>query len=95
MPVAVSPIDRQLRSVLREFVFDRSDQFARLLVDRTFSVEVVVVFGDGEDAFARNIFSAQDVFKEWNYVFFGFGTAEGDNKNGVVVHACGLNFPCG
>ena len=92
MPIAISPIDGQLRSMLREFVFDRSNQFAGLLVDGTFSVEVVVMLGDGEKPFARNVASAQDVFQEGNYILFGFGTTEGDNKNGVVVHACGLSF---
>jgi hypothetical protein len=92
MPVAIAPIDGQLRSMLREFLFDRGDKLAGLLVDGTFSVEVVVMFGDGEKALARNVASAQDIFKEGNYILFGFGTAEGDNKNGVVVHAGGLGF---
>ena len=60
MPVAIPPIDRQLRATsrkfgLREFVFDRRDQIAGLLVDRAFAVEVVVVLGDGQHALARDV----------------------------------------
>ncbi len=80
MPVAISPVDRQLRPVLGEFVFERGDQFPRLLVDGALAVEMVVVLGDGQHAFARNISSAQNIFEERNHLVRRFRTAEGDNK---------------
>ena len=72
--------------MLRQFILQRCDQFSRLLVDRALAVEVVVVLGDRQHAFARNIPSAQHVFEERNHIFRGLRPTEGDNKNGVVVH---------
>jgi hypothetical protein len=57
-----------------------------LLVDGALALEVVVVFGDGEQAFARNVASAQDGFEEGNYIFLRFGTTERNHKDSVVVH---------
>ena len=52
--------------MLCEFRGQCGDQFARLLVDGTLAVEMVVVLGDGEHALARDIASAQHVFEERN-----------------------------
>jgi hypothetical protein len=60
---------------------------ARLLIDRTLAFEMVVVLGDGEHALAGNVSSAQDVFEKGNHILPRFGTAEGDDEQGVVVHA--------
>src|SRR5262252_6606358 len=95
MPVSVSPIDRKIGAVLRKFILDRRNQVARLLVDGTLSIEVVIVFGDGQHALAGNVASAKDVFEEGNHVIVTLRTAEGDNQDCVVVHAhdlasCGL-----
>src|SRR5580692_715191 len=86
MPVAIAPVDRQLRAVLREFVLESGDQFAGLLVDGAFATEMVVVLGDGQHTFARNVSATQYVFEEGDYVVGGFWAAEGDNENGVVIH---------
>ena len=90
MPIPVSPVNREIRPVLRELVLDRRDQVAGLLVDGTFSIEVVVVFGDGEHAFAWNISSTQHVFQEGNHVIVTLRTTEGDNQERVVVHFVGV-----
>ena len=91
MPVAVSPIDWKIWSVLRELVLDRSDQFSRLLIDRTLAIEVVVVFRDGEHSLARDVASAEHVFEEGNHVVVAFGTAERNNQECVVAHASDEN----
>ena len=79
MPVAIAPIDRQLRAVLGQFVLERGDQFPGLLVDGAFTAEMVVVLGDGQHAFARNISAAQDIFEEGDHIVRGFWPTEGDN----------------
>src|SRR5579871_3599859 len=79
MPVAISPIDWKVRTVLCQFRLQRGDQLASLLVDGAFSVEVIVVFGDGEHALAGNISPAKDIFEERNNIFPRLRTAEGDN----------------
>src|SRR5580704_16398694 len=86
MPVAIAPVDRQLRAVLREFVLESGDQFAGLLVDGAFATEMVVVLGDGQHTFARNVSAAQYVFEEGDDIVLGFRAAEGDNENRVVIH---------
>ena len=86
MPIAVSPIDGEIRAMLSKFVFDGRDQFARLLVDWALAIEVVLVFGNREQAFARNIASAEDVFEEGNDIAVTFRTAERNHQECVVVH---------
>jgi hypothetical protein len=72
--------------MLSEFVLERGNQLAGLLVDGTLAAEMIIVFGDGEHALAGNVSSAQNIFEEWDYIFGRFGTTEGDYKNRVVVH---------
>src|SRR5580692_10035951 len=86
MPVAIAPVDRQLRAVLREFVLESGNQFAGLLVDGAFATEMVVVLGDGQHTFAGNVSAAQYVFEEGDDIVLGFRAAEGDNENRVVIH---------
>ena len=64
MPVPVSPVDREIRAVLFEFVLQRGDQFASLLVDGALALKMVVVFRDGEHALPRNVSPAKHVFKK-------------------------------
>src|SRR6202140_1991131 len=89
MPVAVSPIHGQVWFMLRKFVFEGRDQVACLLVDGAFAIEVVVVLGHREHALTWNVASAQHIFEEWDDILPGFRATEGDNKDRVVVHACG------
>src|SRR5215467_3088537 len=86
MPIAISPIDRKLGTMLRKLFFERRNQFAHLLVDGALAFEVVVMFGDGEHALAGNVASAEDVLKEGNDVFAGFWSAERDDQDAVVLH---------
>src|ERR1043166_9683725 len=77
MPVAIAPVDRQLRTVLRKFDLQCCNQIASLLVDRTLAVEMIIVLGDREHALARNISSTQYIFEKGNYIFARFGPAKG------------------
>ena len=86
MPIPVSPIDWQLRSVSLQLRFQRGDQLSRLLVNRALAFEVVVVLGYGEHALPRNIAPAQHILKKWNHLFTRFRSAERNNQNGIVVH---------
>ena len=95
MPVTVSPIHRQLRTVLRQFLLQSRDQFPNLLVDRALAAEVVIVLGDCQHAFAPNIPSSQHVFEEWDHLFRRFRAAEGNNENGVVIHEGGSTMARG
>ena len=74
--------------MLFELAFQSGNQFAGLLVDGALAVKMIVVFSDGEHAFARNVAASKHVFKKWNYVFSRFGTAEGDNQDGIVGYWC-------
>src|SRR5579863_3664826 len=95
MPVAVSPINRQLGTMLGEFGFKGRDQLPCLLVNRTLTVEMIVVLGDREHALAGNVPSPEHVFEEGNYVLMFFRTTKRNHQDGVVVHACGLRRSCG
>src|SRR5579859_1221298 len=86
MPVAVSPIDRQVRAVLSQFHFKSCNELPILVVDRALTAEVVVVFGHFKHALARHVLTAQDILQEWHDFIEAFGTPEGGNQNRVVVH---------
>src|SRR5207302_7363865 len=79
MPVPVSPVDRQLRTMLFEFAFQSGDQFASLLVDWALAVKMVVVFSDGKHSLPGNVSPPKHVLKKRNDVFSRFGTTERDN----------------
>ena len=64
MPVAVSPIDRQVRPVLGQLRFKGRDESPILVVDRALAPEAVVVFSHFQHALAWHVFPAQDVFQE-------------------------------
>ena len=86
MPVAIAPVDRQLRTVAIEFGLQRSNQLAILFVDRTLAAELVIVLGDGQHSFARNISATQHIFEEGNYLLVRLGTAERHHQQRVIVH---------
>src|SRR5215471_1429319 len=91
MPIAISPIDGKIRTVVSKFVLDGCDQITCLLVNRAFAVEVVIVFGNGEHAFARDVASAKHVFEEGDDMVMTFRTAERNHQECVVVHAVAPN----
>src|SRR5579863_3934272 len=95
MPVAIPPVHRQFRAVQREFRFQRRNQLARLLVDRTLAAEVVVVLRDREHPLARHVASPQHIFEEGNYIVRRFGPAEGDHHDCVVIHALSVEMVYG
>ena len=91
MPIAISPIHGKIRTAVSEFVLNGRYQIACLLIDRAFAIEVVIVFGNGEHAFPRDVASAKHVLEEGNDIIMTFRTAEGNHQECVVVHAVGSN----
>ncbi len=86
MPVAISPIDRQLRAMLRQLAFQGRNQSAILFIDGTLSAQLVVVLGHFQHALARNVFAPQDVLEKRHHIGGLFRSAEGNHQNGVVFH---------
>jgi len=68
-----------MRPMLFEFHFERRDQIPRLLVDRTLSIEMIVMFRHGEHPLPRYISSAQHIFEEGNYICTSFRPAKGNH----------------
>src|SRR6185312_11156712 len=85
MPVAVSPIDREMETGGFEFRFEGGDQVAALAVDGADAIEVVIVFGDFEQALAGDVAAAEDVFEERDDILALFRAAEGNEEKGVVI----------
>ena len=79
MPVAIAPVDGQVRAAGGQFGLERGDQFASLIVDGALAAELVVVLGYFEHAFARDVPAAQHIFEERDDVFAALGAAEGDD----------------
>lgn len=92
MPIPIPPIDGQMGAIALQLRFERGNQVSCLLIDGALAFEVVVVLGDGEQAFARNIASAQHGFEKGNYVFARLGSAEGNHENGVIGHGRWLDL---
>src|SRR5258706_9440329 len=86
MPVAIPPIDWQVRPVSLQLRLQRGNQVTALLVDWTLALEVVIVLSDRQHALTRNVPSTQHVFQEGNHFFPRFRSTERDHQNGVVVH---------
>src|SRR5256885_1328484 len=84
MPVAIAPIDRHLRATRSQLGIEQSNQLAHLPIDGTDAAKMVVMFGDFEHALARDIASAQHIFKERNDVSWLLRPAECDQKERVV-----------
>jgi len=57
-------------------------------VDGADAVEVIVVLGDFEHAFVRDVTAAQNVFKEGNHVLALLGSAEADEQERVIFLIC-------
>ncbi len=78
MPVAIAKVDRQMRAAVGEFPRESGYERAVLSVDGSSAVERVVVLGDLQQALARHIPAAQDIFQKWDHVFAALRSAEGD-----------------
>ena len=64
MPIAVAPVDWQLRPVLLEFVCECGNQRSILRIQRTDAVESPVMLDHFEHPLARNVAPAQHVLEE-------------------------------
>src|SRR5580698_4083424 len=61
MPVAIAPVNGEVRPVARQLAFQPSDKRASLIVNGTLAAEVVIMLGDGQDPLPRNVAAAQNV----------------------------------
>ncbi len=84
MPVAVSPIDRQLWPVRRKVFFEGRDQRAVLRVDRADAAEQLVVMRHFHHALARHVSPAQNVFEKRQHLAHPLRPAEGDDHDGII-----------
>src|SRR5208282_4309570 len=87
MPISISPVDWQPRALSLQLCLQRGNKFTDLLVEGAFAVKVVVVFGHSEQAFPRNVPSAQHSLQEGNHIFLRFRTTKRNHQNSVVIHA--------
>jgi hypothetical protein len=78
MPVPIAPVDWQVRSALGEFALQCGEEIPVVIVDRSLSLEVVIMLGDREKALPWDILSAQDIFQKRNDVFVFLWPAEGE-----------------
>ena len=76
MPVSISPIDRQVDVITLKLRANRRQEFAVMLVDRADAAEVVVVLGNFQQPFARNVSASCHVFEERQNIVPAFWTAE-------------------
>src|SRR5207249_2293623 len=87
MPIPVAPVNRQARSALGELPIEGGNQGPVLSVDRSLAIEVIVVFGNLQQALPRHVPAARYVFEEWDNVFTPLRPAEGDQQQRVVSRA--------
>ena len=62
MPVAIAPVDRQVRSTAEAFLSECVEQGNVLFIDRAFSFKMLVVLSNFQHAFRRHIAATQHVF---------------------------------
>ena len=85
MPVAIAPIDGQVRAVGFQFSAQGGDQRAVLVVDGALAAEAVIILGHLEHALARDVPSAQDVLEKRHHVLRLVGPAEREQQHGIVA----------
>ena len=61
MPISITEVDRQLRSVLGQLFLEGFDESQILLVDRALPSVMIVVFGDFQQTFARDRFASNHI----------------------------------
>ncbi len=83
-PVAVAPVDGQVQAVLGEVLAQCVQQFPVLRVDGADAVEQEVVLPHLLETLAGDAASTGDVLQEGDDVVGAFGTAEGQQQQGVI-----------
>src|SRR5688572_32967530 len=78
-PVAIAPVDWEIRTVSGEYFFERGDQVSILLVNWTDAPKHLVMMHYAEHALARHVAAAQHVFQEGNHVVHPFWSAKRDH----------------
>src|SRR6266550_8057314 len=88
MPVAIAKVNRQRRTISLQFNFESGNEFAVLLIERANAAKQFIVCGDLKQAFARDVPTAQYIFKEGNYVVHSLRPTKRDDQNCIerTVH---------
>src|SRR6476469_3112494 len=76
MPVAIAPVDRQMRAVSRKFLFEYSNECPVLIVDRAAAAELVVMLGHFKHSLAGHVSAAQHIFEKRQNVVRSVRAAE-------------------
>src|SRR6202011_1956442 len=84
VPVAVAPVDREVRSVAGKLVRQSGGQSPVLAVERAHASEGPVVLGDLLDPVGRYRAAPEDIVEEGEHVVVALGPAEGQDNDGVV-----------
>ena len=77
MPVAISKVDRKVRTVGRELLLQGGNQRSVLHIDRANATEVLVMLGHFQHPFARHRPPAEHIFEERHDIVRPLGTAKG------------------
>lgn len=83
-PVAVAPVDRQIKTVSREVLAEGVQQGAVLVVDRADPAEQEVVLPDFLQAFRGDAAPTRHVLQERDHVVRALRAAEREQEQGVV-----------
>src|SRR5829696_8076011 len=78
VPVAITPVDRELWSMSLQLLFQCRNQISILWIDRTDAAEQLVMMCNLEHAFTRDVATSQHVLEEGNDIVHPFGPAERD-----------------
>jgi len=62
MPVAIAPVNRQMNRALIQLPSQSSNQLAALIVDRAPAAKVIIMGGNFQQAPARDIPAARNIF---------------------------------
>src|ERR1700682_98293 len=85
MPVAIAPVDWQVRSVRFQFFLQCRDELPILRIDRTDAAEQFVMMGDLQHPLARHVAAPQNVFEEGYDIIHPLGPAEGNDQDCIVL----------
>ena len=84
MPIAIAPVDGQVRPSGSEFLGQCSHQRTILVVDRALPTVCVVLLGNLQQPLPRDGLAPHNVLKKRKNVLAPFRTPERHEQNGVV-----------
>ena len=84
VPVSVTPIQRHLNPATAQFVRQRREQTATLVVDRALTAEQLIVLTDLDESFGGNATATGDVFEERHHILRALGAPEGHQQDCLI-----------